>query len=238
MFETFVVLITAHLLSDFIFQSNWIATRKINLNVLLLHLAIIFVVTACLLGDLHLAILGTIVVTHGLMDFVKARFLPDTLFSFMFDQAVHIGVLAALALAYPGAYADGVWPIVLGPSDALYLKAAIVVAGFILCVYTGAHAIRLFTAPFRAELPEDQFEGLAKGGLYIGCLERAVVFIFVIAGQTLSVGFLITAKSLLRFGDIKDADHRKMAEYIIIGTFASFGWALLVSSLAMQVLTP
>jgi hypothetical protein len=40
---------------------------------------------------------------------------------------------------------------------------------------------------------------------------------------------LIAAKSILRFGEIKDNENRKQAEYIIIGTFASFLYAIVVS---------
>jgi hypothetical protein len=49
-------------------------------------------------------------------------------------------------------------------------------------------------------------------------------------------GVLIAAKSILRFGEIKDASQRKVAEYIIIGTFLSFGWALLISMLTQKAI--
>jgi hypothetical protein len=41
------------------------------------------------------------------------------------------------------------------------------------------------------------------------------------------VGFLIAAKSILRFGSVKD--DRALSEYVIIGTLASFGWALIAA---------
>lgn len=78
----------------------------------------------------------------------------------------------------------------------------------------------------RKTLSDD--EGLTDGGRFIGYLERALILILVLAGQAGGVGFLIAAKSILRFGEIKDSSQRKMSEYIIIGTFMSFGWALLV----------
>ncbi len=41
----------------------------------------------------------------------------------------------------------------------------------------------------------------------------------------------MTAKSILRFGDVRDSSQRKHTEYVIIGTFMSFGWALLIAVL-------
>jgi len=35
----------------------------------------------------------------------------------------------------------------------------------------------------------------------------------------------------LRFGDAHDSSKRKLAEYIIIGTFLSFGWGILIAEL-------
>lgn len=78
--------------------------------------------------------------------------------------------------------------------------------------------------------------GLSSGGQTIGWLERALVLLFVLIGQPMGVGFVLAAKSILRFGDIKEAGQRKLAEYIIIGTFLSFGWALLVSHVVLHTL--
>jgi hypothetical protein len=69
--------------------------------------------------------------------------------------------------------------------------------------------------------------------MYIGWLERFLAMLLILIGQPTGIGFLIAAKSILRFGEIKESRHRKVAEYIIIGTFLSFGWALLMS-VAMQ----
>jgi hypothetical protein len=54
--------------------------------------------------------------------------------------------------------------------------------------------------------------------------------------QPNGIGFLIAAKSVLRFSEIKEPGQRKVAEYVIIGTFLSFGWALVVSVLTQKAL--
>jgi len=60
--------------------------------------------------------------------------------------------------------------------------------------------------------------------------------LLLLINQPNGIGFLLAAKSVLRFGEIKDSSQRKMAEYIIIGTFLSFGWALLISVLTQKAL--
>jgi hypothetical protein len=47
---------------------------------------------------------------------------------------------------------------------------------------------------------------------------------------------LLAAESILRFGEIKEPSQRKVAEYIIIGTMMSFGWALLAAVLTAHAM--
>lgn len=69
-------------------------------------------------------------------------------------------------------------------------------------------------------------------GRIIGMLERIFIFIFTIAGQFAAVGFILTAKGVVRYRDFKD---RTFAEYVLIGTLLStllaFGVALILSGL-------
>jgi hypothetical protein len=70
-------------------------------------------------------------------------------------------------------------------------------------------------------------ESLEDAGTYIGILERILVFIFIVLNQWAAVGFLITAKSVFRFGDLSAAKERKLTEYVLIGTLISFGIAII-----------
>jgi flagellar biosynthesis protein FlhB len=71
-------------------------------------------------------------------------------------------------------------------------------------------------------------KSLPNAGKYIGILERLLVFIFVVTGHWEAIGFLVAAKSVFRFGDLKDSRDRKLTEYILIGTLLSFGIAIMV----------
>ncbi len=59
-------------------------------------------------------------------------------------------------------------------------------------------------------------------------IERVLILTFIILNQFEAIGFLIAAKSVFRFGEIKDSNQQKTAEYILIGTLLSFSLAILV----------
>ena len=70
---------------------------------------------------------------------------------------------------------------------------------------------------------------LANAGSYIGFLERLFIFVFIVTNHWEGVGFLLAAKSVFRFGDLKEAHDRRLTEYILIGTLISFGLAIAIS---------
>jgi hypothetical protein len=51
--------------------------------------------------------------------------------------------------------------------------------------------------------------------------------VFVITGKWEAIGFLLAAKSVFRFGDLRKSKDRKLTEYILIGTLISFGISIL-----------
>ena len=78
------------------------------------------------------------------------------------------------------------------------------------------------------QLPEDPDKdaSLPQGGRLIGRLERLMILMLVLAGQTEGIGFLIAAKSILRFNELARDQDRRVSEYVIIGTLASFAWGV------------
>ena len=81
----------------------------------------------------------------------------------------------------------------------------------------------------------DKEKSLPNAGRYIGILERLLVFLFVVLGRWEAIGFLIAAKSVFRFGDLKDSRNRKLTEYILIGTLLSFGIAIVTGILTLYL---
>lgn len=86
------------------------------------------------------------------------------------------------------------------------------------------------------EVLNTENSSLASAGLYIGILERILVFISVLAGHLQVVGFLIAAKSVFRFSDLTREKDRKLTEYIIVGTLLSFLIAIAVALLVNWVI--
>ncbi|EIM76285.1 hypothetical protein A3SI_10729 [Nitritalea halalkaliphila LW7] len=75
---------------------------------------------------------------------------------------------------------------------------------------------------------------LQSAGKYIGILERIFVFTFVVTDNWEGNGFLLAAKSVFRFGDLKESKERELTEYILIGTLLSFGIATAVGMLVLN----
>jgi hypothetical protein len=82
----------------------------------------------------------------------------------------------------------------------------------------------------------NQDNSLANAGNYIGILERLFVFGFILTGHFEAIGFLLAAKSIFRFGDLKEAKDRKLTEYVLIGTLISFGIAILIGLIVQALL--
>lgn len=232
MFETFIALLCAHLVADFMLQPDWLIRNKRNPLVLLGHAVIVSMTAVLFLGGAPVAVLAILVVSHIAMDTVKVYALPGTLWSFLVDQGVHLAVILALAIAWPGEVSRGIWGGLPAAGLSFYLAGLVLVSGLVASLRMGAVMIRLATAGMTSQMPV-RIEGLQNGGFIIGCLERALVMLLIFIGQPAGVGFLIAAKSILRFGDVTNPSERKMTEYIIIGTFMSFGWGLLVAVLTV-----
>ena len=254
-------LITAHLLADFAFQTDQDIRLKRQFRVWvfarhgLLHAAAAY----CLSGLWPVWQIPAVVpVVHPLIDLAKeagTRWLAShrkdavlparwKLVALLADQALHLGVLFALVVLLDGAgqiSGPTFWTTVLGK---LWIKILVLSAGFILSVYAGGVVVGILVEPLVRELHSTGDEssltprrrGFEKGGRYIGQLERTLILLFVLVDQPTGVGFLVAAKSVFRFGDLKEHEDRMEAEYIIIGTMLSFAWGLVAAWLTQYVL--
>lgn len=222
--ETLTALLFAHVIADFVLQTKGMVARKGQAWVLALHGAVVLMTAVAATGMLHPGLLWLTLV-HVLTDILKTR-AAHRLWAFLADQAVHLAAILALATWVPGLWDTGIWadlPLMPG------LMA--LVAGGLLATRAGGFAVGLLMAPFAAATPD----GLPGGGRVIGQLERGLIFAMVLLGQPEGVGLLLAAKSILRFGAVKD--DRAASEYVIIGTLASVGWALLAGYGTEMLLT-
>jgi len=237
MFETAIALYAAHLLADFVLQTDRMVAHKRHPLVLALHIIIVIAATALVTGTLNPVPLLLIGVMHLLIDGWKLIW-GKALSGFLLDQAAHFLSVIAIAGLFPLLFASGFWsalPVWLSASGLTtlnYLWGLTLISGLIVTLRMGGFAIDLFIARFNY-IPTPEDPGLTEGGFYIGLLERAMIFLLVIVNQVAGIGFLVAAKSILRFGVSQD---RKTGEYVIIGTLASFTWALVTAFLTQAVL--
>jgi len=96
--------------------------------------------------------------------------------------------------------------------------------------------IQALMSNWSKSLHDSNEESLNNAGKYIGMLERLFVFTFVVTGNWEAIGFLLAAKSVFRFGDLKKSKDRKLTEYILIGTLLSFGIAIAIGIMTLKLI--
>ncbi|MDR7212530.1 Ni/Fe-hydrogenase subunit HybB-like protein [Flavobacterium piscis] len=66
-------------------------------------------------------------------------------------------------------------------------------------------------------------------------MTSSIIFIFIITSFWEGVGFLLAAKSIFRFGDLKENKEIKLTEYILIGTLISFALAIFIAEIYLKL---
>ncbi|MCD0471691.1 DUF3307 domain-containing protein [Flavobacterium sp. JAS] len=230
----FIKLVLAHLLGDFIWQPNsWVADKEAKKHksiYLYLHILLHGVLAAILVGEIQFipyAIL--IAVTHGIIDLIKLNFQKENTKRtwFVVDQMMHVLVLIGVVFLYKGETINFLW---------FNNQFWILLTGVLFITKPTSIIIKTIISIWNPETQNSHDDNsLAKAGNYIGVLERLFVFCFILTGHFEAIGFLLAAKSIFRFGDLKEAKDRKLTEYVLIGTLISFGTAI-ATGLIVQVL--
>ena len=227
----FTKLILAHIIGDFILQSNsWVADKEkkqLKSQYLYLHVLIHAVLSFIFLWDINLWWIPVLIgITHFIIDALKLQFqkLKTKRLWFFIDQALHILVILGISV-----FVKEINFEIFNNSELLkYLTAAV----FLTTPASMMIKILLSSwSPITVEHSKVQTESLTNAGKYIGILERLLVFVFIVVNHWEGVGFLIAAKSVFRFSDLAEAKQRKLTEYIMIGTLLSFGIAVLLGIL-------
>lgn len=246
-----ILLIAGHVVADFYLQpSQWIKQRMaqhFSASCLYWHGAIhgaIALLMLWLASDIHpiksaaYAVLlgGSHIVIDGLKSYAK-----PTLVAFVADQLAHLLVIVFVVLLVwlPPQTSMGEWL-----KQTLNYKTLAVLTGYLLILRPVSIIIKQLLAPWSdaidADRPEEESEtSLQAAGQSIGYLERVLVLTFILLNQFAAIGFLLAAKSVFRFGDLRLSEDKKLTEYVMLGTLTSFaltiGVGLLVSSVATQL---
>lgn len=226
-------LILAHLLGDFLLQPTaWVMhkeKKKAKSPALYLHLLVHGVLILTLLGFGFWILAIVLTILHGLVDLTKLYFQKSATKTawFFIDQLAHfISIL-------------GIWWLFFRPEISLEWSPSswIYATALLLITQVAGIAIQVGLSNWSKDLDLSQESSLKNAGKYIGILERLFVFAFVILGKWEAIGFLLAAKSVFRFGDLRKAKDRKLTEYILIGTLLSFGISIGIGILTRWLLT-
>lgn len=249
-----VRLLIAHCLTDFLWQPNrWVKEKKEKIwksKYLWYHGLLTGLVAWILLWNLHYwpAILF-LMISHLLIDGLKLtlgiRIIKTDkhdLFLFLADQLLHVLVILAIWL-----YLINGWNKITTVPENLLLNYRILLRllGYLLVIGPAGFVIQFITKRWNAELnPQDS---LRDAGKWIGILERILTLTLVYSSQFAAIGFLITAKSILRIADAPAKPNhepgpanpfsaRKHTEYVLIGTFLSFTIAMITGLVINRLL--
>jgi len=250
----FLQLLLAHLLGDFALQSTRMVEERRKKHArspwLWVHVAthggLFWLVSGP--GGWPWALLFAAI--HAAVDIGKSYVKKDSLGLFLADQAAHVVTLVYFWALLPLAGADAgcfslgemlnqtpAWkPLGMGLqwlggllANETWLKRGI---GLVVLWYPWQLVVRYVLTGLKL-LPNEQAEhetekllGLQHAGRLIGRLERVLTFGFVLAGQWVAIGFLLTAKSILRLPEVQNRENRAAAEYVIVGTLLSMSGAL------------
>lgn len=264
----FIALLTAHLLADFPLQSDALNRSKQRSTLALIwHAALHAAAAYIIVGDWTCWLVPLVIfATHALIDHMRPRlhaaikWFSDPLGKiqdknsrsedhplalFTLDQLLHLAVLVLLTYrvsTYP--WHEMYW--LMHTETNTYATTLWLACGLISSVWVGSVVVGIMVRPYHAQTacensPAAGRPGLANAGRAIGRLERFLIFIMILAGQYAAIGFLIAAKSILRFRDIttesnrSSSDSRKEPEYVLIGTLLSLAWVVTISVAAIHV---
>ena len=223
MLETFLALLAAHVVADFVLQTDWVVAQKAKRWGMVLHIGSLTAVTIVALGGTPWPVLALVLGSHLLMDLIKTFLLKDTFRNFTLDQAVHLAAIILAASLMPDAVSAGFWGRLPADQQNGYFSLLAGITAVALAVPAGGIVIGKAMAGYVGFGGTD---GLPKAGQYIGWIERGLILLFILIGQPEGVGLLLAAKSILRFSDVNQTHIRAHTEYVILGTLLSFAWAL------------
>jgi len=227
-------LIIAHLLSDFILQTDkMVKNKKWFSREMFTHIGIVYLTTALFSFLWWQSIL--IALVHYLMDGTKISLKKTDYFQkrdtqlFIIDQLGHIlTILLVWMWIYPKE--NNFFDLINNGLN--HYNTLVLIIGYISVSYPLGHLIGIATSKIgETTNSEDKTD---KNGLTIGVFERIIILTFVLLSQYEAIGFLITGKSILRFNSNNE---NKKSEYVLLGTMMSYAITIVFGILLKEILT-
>ncbi len=224
----FMNLLLAHLIGDFVLQSDGLCQKKREKGLkgwfMWVHSLIVTGLTWLLFGGKNF-VWGAIItfVSHLLIDFMKNKLERKRHVGFfVVDQILHLLIIGLVCWMYNEGWSQFDWV----PEEYALMGPAVLCA-MLLCMKPANILIKGVFKWYQIEVPitkgKKRDGDLQNAGALIGTVERLIILILILLGQYEAVGFVVAAKSLMRF---KDSEGAK-AEYVLVGTLLSLCIAMI-----------
>lgn len=223
----FSFLILGHVVGDFYLQSRFFVRlkriKKYKLCPLFLHSLIhglitffVLIIFSKLTACNSFVFSFIVLISHFLIDYIKSS-LKNSIKWFVIDQFFHLLVIAII------------WVLVINKSISIDFLAkkkdlikndhVIIIISYLLVLKPASVVISMLLV--RWNLIKNRVVTLRDAGQIIGYLERLLILTFIFLNQFSAIGFLLAAKSVFRFGELKEDRDKMMTEYVILGTLTS-----------------
>jgi hypothetical protein len=257
--QLLALLFLVHIFADFYCQPiSWVKDKNEKhiksfklVQHCLVHGILVFIVLSFGGYAMSSALYGSlfIFITHFLIDVVKS-YLPQLSVYFFIDQLLHIIMLIIM------------WGCLTGQADntiryiiaALDYKFIAVLTAYIIVLKPTAIIIKMLLEQWseiargnsnnneneeqdtKSQAEDEDRKSLVSAGKVIGLIERLLILTFVLLNQFTGIGFLLAAKSVFRFGDLKEKNDHKMTEYVMLGTLLSVTITVIVGLITLLII--
>jgi len=244
-----LVLLVAHIVGDFILQTDVAAHRKnASIRGLALHSLVYATCMTCAsfaLFPLRNAWIVALALSlsHFAVDWAKAMTTGkkperDSVVLFVLDQFLHVVAIMVLARIFQPNAMEYAYPMGLLLEYATYeqVRATIgILLIYLVCFQPAAVFIKkLLQKPMGVDNAKVSAKSTQENtGRLIGILERFTILTLGLMGQLGAIGLIIAAKSLARFSQLADKD---FAERYLVGTLASVLIALVCAYIGSSLL--
>jgi len=246
--HTLTLLLLGHVLGDFYFQWDNMATKKKENWKWLVGHGVVYAL--CMAGVMFtgikyssdlLVLTITVCALHILIDKLKVRIEKDSEWTrikkriFILDQLIHLVFICVAYLSFGrGLQVNDIVGYIEQRFSLFPFPPLVVLLGVLIILRPVGLLIKYgeiwdFT---KKKTPSTDQEGAGK---MIGYLERIIVFFLLLHNQFGAIAFVIAAKSVIRFPEINKANssdnQNALAEYYLIGTLLSMTSVFIVSLL-------
>lgn len=242
MIQLFLIQLFGHMLGDFYLQDECMCAAKKNNAFrspkLYIHALLVFGAAWIVTWNASFwwaALLITIL--HALVDGTKS-YIPakkcNVYVLFFVDQLIHILFLLGVTCLYSYLHGWQTWEWLIPYRAVMFLV-------IVFCLWPANFFISNFLKLIKIEknanpdtsLDKEYCKTTLDASRVIGSIERILVLLFVWLGEYSAIGFLIAAKSVMRFPEMGQGKNN--AEYYVVGSLLSFGLSIVLGVLTIAL---